>query len=226
MGAIRGALRQRDLRRLLGAALISLTGDWILRVGLAYYIYVLTGSTLASALMLLASFIPQIVLSSLAGVFADRWDSKQTMIVANLLLAVGLLPLLAVHRADQVWIVYAVMAYQSCVQQFFVPAQQSLLPALVDDTSLITANALNGQASDVSRLAGSAAGGILAAAGGIAALTFTDIASFLLAAALIGRIAARRGAGGKGVTRNSLSGRLAQLRTEWVDGLRLSRSTS
>jgi len=222
MGAIRTALGRPGLRLLLGAGLISLTGDWVLRVGLAYYIYVLTGSTLASALMLLASFIPQIVLNSLAGVFVDRWDSKRTMIVANLLLAAGLLPLLAVHSARQVWIVYAVMAVQSCVQQFFLPAQQSLLPALVDDSSLVTANALNGQAGDASRLAGSAAGGILAAAGGITALALTDIASFLLAAVLISRIAGQRrsrpATGGKRTVR----ARLTQLRAEWADGLRLA----
>src|SRR6266702_1157314 len=187
VGAIRTALGQRGLRLLIAAALVSLSGDWVLRVGLAYYIYALTGSTLASALMLLASFVPQVALSSLAGVLVDRWDSRRTMVIANLLLAGGLLPLLAVRQAAEVWIVYAVTAVQSCVQQFFVPAQQSLLPAVTDDASLVTANALNGQASDVSRLAGSAAGGVLAAAGGIAALACTDIASFLLAAVLIGR---------------------------------------
>ncbi len=222
MDAIRAALRRPALRLLLGAGLISLTGDWILRVGLAYYIYVLTGSTLASALMLLAAFIPQIALSSLAGVFVDRWDSKRTMVAANLLLAAGLLPLLAVHSSGQVWIVYAVMTVQSCVQQFFLPAQQSLLPALVDDASLVTANALNGQAGDVSRLVGSAAGGILAAAGGIAALAFADIASFLLAAVLISRIASRLAARGPAAGQRTLSARLAQLRGEWADGLRLA----
>ncbi len=105
MRAIRQALGQRGLRLLLAAGLISLTGDWIMRIGLAYYVYALTGSTLASATMLLASFVPQIVLSSVAGVFADRWDSKRTMIISNLLLAAGLLPLLAVHRADQAWVI-------------------------------------------------------------------------------------------------------------------------
>src|SRR5262249_20475511 len=91
--SISPARRPRGLRLMLGAGLISLTGDWVLRIGLAYYIYAITGSTLASATMLLASFVPQIALGSLAGVFVDRWDSKRTMIVANLLLAAGLLPL-------------------------------------------------------------------------------------------------------------------------------------
>lgn len=192
MRAIGMVLRLRGLRLLLGAGLVSLTGDWILRIGLAYYIYVLTGSTLASATMLLASFVPQVALSSLAGVFVDRWDPKRTMIVTNLLLAAGLLPLLAVHRASQVWLVYVVVAYEACVQQFFAPAQQSVMPRLVDEQHLVTANALNGQATDISRLAGSAAGGVLAAAGGIAAVTAADLASFLVAALLIARLPALR----------------------------------
>ncbi|MGW3108465.1 MFS transporter [Streptomyces sp. NPDC001100] len=98
MRAVVVALRRRHLRLLLSAGLVSLTGDWILRVGLAYYVYELTGNTLASALVLLASFIPQIVLRSLAGVFVDRWDLRRTMVAASVLLALGLLPLLAVHR--------------------------------------------------------------------------------------------------------------------------------
>lgn len=225
MNAIRRALGQPGLRLLLGAALISVTGDWILRVGLAYYIYVLTGSTLASAVMLLASFVPQIVLSSLAGVFADRWDSKRTMIITNLLLAAGLLPLLAVHRAGQVWIIYLVVTAESCIQQFFTPAQQSVIPVLVADEHLVSANALGSQVNDVSRLAGSAAGGVLAAAGGIGALTLTDAASFLVAAVLLARLPlARRSLARResAAAQTTLRERLAGLRAEWTDGLRVA----
>jgi Na+/melibiose symporter-like transporter len=221
MQPIRTALGHRDLRLLLGAGLISLIGDWVLRVGLTYYIYVLTGSTLASALMLLASFVPQILLGSLAGVFVDRWDPRLTMIGANLLLAAGLLPLMLVRHAGEVWIVYAVMAWEGCVQQFFGPAEQSMLPALVGDDQLVTANGLTSQTSGIARLAGSAMGGILAAAGGITALATVDVASFLVAAALIARIAAVRGPATVAAS-GSPAGRLRQLRDEWADGLRVS----
>ena len=220
MSAIGAALRQRDLRLLLSAGLISLIGDWVLRVGLTYYVYVLTGSTLASALMLLSSFAPQIALGSLAGVFVDRWDLRRTMIVTNVLLAVGLLPLLAVHRPGQVWIVYAVTAVEGCLQQFFLPAQQSLIPRVVDDRYLATANALGNQNNDLSRLIGSAAGGALAAAGGITLITLVDTASFLVSGVLIMRIAAPGRTGTR--TRTRVRARLLQLRTEWADGLRMS----
>src|ERR1044071_3278663 len=88
--------RAPDLRLLLGAGLVSMTGDWLLSVGLAYAVYALTGSTLASAAALLSAFVPQVLVGSVAGVFVDRWDRKRTMVVTNVLLAIALLPLLLV----------------------------------------------------------------------------------------------------------------------------------
>src|SRR4051794_17777609 len=97
--------RSPDLRLLLGAGLVSMSGDWLLSVGLAYSVYALTGSTLASAAALLAAFVPQVLVGSVAGVFVDRWDRKRTMVVTNLLLAAGLLPLLLVDGAHRIWLV-------------------------------------------------------------------------------------------------------------------------
>jgi MFS family permease len=176
---------RRDLRLVLSAGTISLTGDWVLTIGLIYRVYAVTGSTVASALTMASSFAPQVLLGAVAGVFADRWDRKRTMIVANLLLAAGLLPLLLVRGAGQVWIVFVVMFAEGALRQFFSPAEQALVPRLVPDEELLAANALNGQVSNASRLAGSAIGGILVAAGGLAAVTLTDAASFPVSAALL-----------------------------------------
>jgi Na+/melibiose symporter-like transporter len=176
---------RRDLRLVLSAGTISLTGDWVLTIGLIYRVYAVTGSTVASALTMASSFAPQVLLSAVAGVFADRWDRKRTMIVADLLLAAGLLPLLLVRGAGQVWIVFVVMFTEGALKQFFSPAEQAMVPRLVPDEELLAANALNGQVSNASRLAGSAIGGILVAAGGLAAVTLTDAASFVVSAALL-----------------------------------------
>jgi MFS family permease len=159
-----------------------MTGDWILRVGLVYRVYALTGSTVASALTMASSFLPQVLLGALAGVFADRWDRRRTMIVANLLLAAGLLPLLLVRGAGQVWIVFAVLLFESIVQQFFSPAEQALLPRLVPDDQLITANAVSGRTQNLARLTGSGLGGVIAAASGIAGVALADAASFVISA--------------------------------------------
>jgi Na+/melibiose symporter-like transporter len=107
---------------MLSAGLISLTGDWLLRTGLAFQVYVLTGSTLASGGLLLASFLPPVVLGSLAGVFVDRWDRRTTMIVTNVLNALVLLPLLAVRDESAIWIVYGVVLAQACFRCWSIPS--------------------------------------------------------------------------------------------------------
>jgi DNA-binding MarR family transcriptional regulator/MFS family permease len=176
----------RDLRLVLSAGLISRSGDWILLVGLLYRVYAVTGSTVASALTMIASLVPQAVFGPIAGVFVDRWDRRRTMITANLLLAAGLIPLLAVRGAGQVWIVFLVMAWEGMVEMFFIPAQQALVPRLTPDDQLVAANALTGQVSDIARLAGSGLGGVIAATGGLAAVTLTDAAGFAASAVLLG----------------------------------------
>jgi predicted MFS family arabinose efflux permease len=212
--------RRRDLRLLLAAGLVSMTGDWVLGIGLTYSVYAITGSTLASALTLLASFVPQVVAGSVAGVFVDRWDRKRTMVVCNLLLAVGLAPLLLLDTTAQIWVVYGVLLWESLVEVFFAPAEQALLPRLVDDADLVTANALNSQNQQLSRLIGSALGGIAAAAGGIAAVAVLDVATFLVAAGLVLRIRTNGRATERPDTADVIRGRVAALRDEWSEGLR------
>ncbi len=179
---------RRDLRLLLAANVVSRTGDWLLGIGLAYAVYDLTGSTLASAGTLIAAFVPQVVAGPVAGVFVDRWDRRRTMVVSNLAMAGLVLPLVLVTDADAVWIVFPVLVLQSVVEVFFAPAEQAMLPRLVPDEELVTANALNGQASQVARLGGSALGGVAAAVGGIPAVALLDAGSFVLAALLLSRI--------------------------------------
>ncbi len=207
--------RHRDYRLLLSAGLVSLVGDWVLRVGLAYYVYELTGSTLASAATLLASLVPQIVLGSLAGVYVDRWNRRRTMVVTNVLLALGLLPLLAVDDRHDIWIVYLVTVVQSTLAQFFITAEMALVPSLVPAGDLVTANALNGQNRDIARLVGAALGGVTTGLGGITLLTLTDMVSFVLAAGILTLMRRSPGETPPRPPRRDL------LR-EWADGARIA----
>jgi MFS family permease len=215
----------RDYRLLLSAGLVSLVGDYVLGVGLTFLVYQITGSTLASGGMLLAAFLPSILLGSLAGVMVDRWNRRTTMIIANLLQVLGLVPLLAVHDSRTIWVVYLVAAYQGCVEQFFLPAEQALVPSLVPKEDLVGANGVNAQMRNLARLVGSAVGGIVATVAGITGLAVFDAASFLIAAGLLARIGFRPGAVTL-VTESSASlGSLARLTAEWRAGLRTCLSS-
>src|SRR6476661_6462987 len=112
-------LFQRNFALLWLGGLISLAGDWMLGIALPIYVYQLTGSALATSLMFIAETLPRILLGSVAGVFADRWERKRLMVITNLLLAVGLLPLLLLQSAAWVWVVYLVGFAEAAVSQFF-----------------------------------------------------------------------------------------------------------
>jgi MFS family permease len=218
--------RRPDLARLVGAGLVSLTGDWLLAVGLAYAVYDLTGSTMASAGVFLTSLLPQVLVGLVAGVLVDRWDRRRTMVAANLLLAVGLLPLLLVDGTGLIWVVYPVLVFEAVLETFFAPAEQAMLPRVIDDAvsaELVTANALNGQAQNLSRLIGGALGGVLAALGGIPLVALADAGTFLVAALLVARIRTSGAVAPREQTAEDVvRGRFAELRADWVEGARVA----
>ncbi|HET6381043.1 MAG TPA: MFS transporter [candidate division Zixibacteria bacterium] len=216
-------LRQRNFALLWTGGLISMIGDWILIVGLPFEVYRRTGSTLATGAMVLAFLVPSVVLGSVAGVFADRWDRRRLMIAVDLVQAAVVLPLLAVDGLG-LWVAYPVLLVSSSLEQVFHPAEGALLPNLLEnpDDDLLTANALNGLNNNLARLIGPAIGGALVAAGGLTAVALADAATFVAAAALIGAI---RAPDTRVVHPDSLEhealGAWRRLVAEWRDGLRV-----
>src|SRR6202140_1528925 len=67
-------LRQRNFGLLWVGQNISMVGDWVLFVALPFYIYALTGSTLATGIMFIVQTLPRLFFGSVAGVFVDRWN--------------------------------------------------------------------------------------------------------------------------------------------------------
>lgn len=178
-------LRQRNFALLWFGGLVSLLGDWMLIIALPLYVYDQTGSVLATGLLRIASFVPSVLLGSIAGVFVDRWDRRWTMVVSNLLRVPLLLLLLLVRSPEEIWIVYVVAALQSVIGQFFGPAENALLPRLVDQSKLVAANALNALNDNVARLLGPVAGGALLGLLGLPSVVVLDVAALLVAAILI-----------------------------------------
>lgn len=219
-------LRQRNFALLWFGGFISIIGDWVLKVGLPIYVFLLTHSILVTSIQLLAGNVPDVLLGSLAGVFADRWSYKRTMIVTNLLLATVLLPLLSVHNADRVWIVYVVAFVEESISLFFRPAQNALLPMLVKKEHLVSANALNSLSQNAARLIGPACGGIIAGLLGLTGIVLADAASFVIAGVLIAciSIVTSTNRTTPEIPLSIVEARdMTSVRQEWIDGLRMIR---
>ena len=217
-------LRQRNFALLWFGGLISFIGDWILFVGLPVYVYQMTGSVLATGIMFVVGRLPSIAFGSVAGVFVDRWDRRRTMIVANLLVVPLLMPLLLVDSPGEVWIVYLVSLATNTVRQFMDPAENALLPKLVGEENLQTANALNTLNNNLARLIGPAVGGVVLAVFYFPTTVLLDAASFVIAAGMISMISAPPSVTRADPAKEGEDEKKGGLRSEWVEGLKIVRN--
>jgi MFS family permease len=214
-------LRRRNFALLWFSGLISVAGDWVLDIALPFYVFERTGSTVATAGMIVANLTPHVLLGSVAGVFVDRWNRKRVLVATNLLQAAMVALLLLVPGGGWLGIVYLVAVAQSCAAAFALPAEGALLPSLVPDRDLVAANAMNSLNNRAARLVGAPAGGALLAAFGLEIVVLLDVASFLAAALILAPIPDPRRAADRGSAEEAARSRWAAFWHEWVAGLRL-----
>lgn len=219
-------LHNRNYVLLWVGGLISSMGDWVLRSALPFYVYVRTGSALAAGLTFIASTLPWIVLSSVAGVFVDRWDQKWTMIVADLIRAVLILFLLLVLYAPNFfWLIYVVGFIEACITQFFNPASIAFIPTIVSKDHLQEANALSSFSSGMARLLGPLLGGILLGVLGFTSTVLADSISYLCSSALIALIliAPNSDVRQDEMFRKTVRAKWLTYWRDWLEGLRFVR---
>ncbi|HEX9764701.1 MAG TPA: MFS transporter [Candidatus Acidoferrales bacterium] len=183
-------LRNRQFFVLWVAQLISNFGDWLALLALFSLVaFRWKGTPYEVSGIFIAFALPWALLGPVAGVFVDRWDLKRTMIASDVVR--GLLVLLLAFATD-VYQVYAVVFALGTVSAFFVPAQNAVIPLLVRREELLVANSINAQTLQLNKIVGPAAAGFLVAAAGEVACFYLDSVSFVLSAALLSLITARR----------------------------------
>jgi len=156
------ALSIRDFRLLWTGQLLSSLGSWMLLVAVPYKVFELTRSPAATGFAFVAGSVPAVAIGPVAGVAADRWDRRRTMMVVSLGQGGCILPVALVHQSGQVGIVYLALLAESALGQFYRPAEQALVPGIVGRAEELTsANALVSVGGAVTRLAGAPLGGIV-----------------------------------------------------------------
>jgi MFS family permease len=215
-------LRQRNFSLLWFGQFISIIGDWVLFIALPFYTYSLTGSVLATGAMFMVSTLPRLLLGSVAGVFVDRWDRKRMMILADILRVFIVLMLVLVRSSSWLWLIYVSSFLESVVSQFFNPSKSAIIPLMVGEKDLLAANSLNGLSDALTRLLGSALGGVLMGWLGFSSVVLLDAGSFLVSAFMILLIVMPvRPAAAPQEARPSVNGGFLGVWRDWVDGLRL-----
>jgi MFS family permease len=184
-------LRYRDFRVLWAGITVSLLGDGVFLVAIAWESYSLWNTPAALSIVSIGMTVPTIVFLLFGGIVSDRNDRRVVMAWADGVraAAVAVLAVLVLVDALQFWQLVALVAVYGAGTAFFTPAFEAIVPELLPDVELPAANALDQFVRPIAlRLVGPILGGGLVALS--AGLAFAlDAASF--AATLVAVLAVR-----------------------------------
>ncbi|HYZ47240.1 MAG TPA: dTMP kinase, partial [Actinomycetota bacterium] len=132
-------LRKGSFLRFFLAQGISSLGDWVGVIAIAVYAQQLGGPSGVGAVMA-ARVLPGFLVGPIAGVIADRWDRKKTMVVADI--ARGLIVFSLPFVPDLIYLLVASAVLES-LTLIWGPAKDAALPNFVERKELTHANSLS-----------------------------------------------------------------------------------
>lgn len=182
-------LRLRDFRLVFAAALVSLVGDGVVPVALAFAVLDLTGSATDLGIVLAARTLALVAALLVGGVVADRVGRRKVMIGADLIRlgTQGAIGALLVSGHATVSELAGSQVLLGAGSGFFNPASSGLMPAVAGEW-LQQANALRGMAMAAGGIAGPAIAGALVVTVGPGPALLVDSASYGASALLLVRL--------------------------------------
>ncbi len=167
-------------RRLWVGQSLSTVGSRMTSVAVPIQIYALTHSSLAVGMIGLTIAVPLIGLGLVGGSIADAFDRRTLVMVTTTLLAVVSLifALQALLDLRQLWLLYVLIALQSCLSAIDQPARRTFIPRLLPPDQIPAAAALSFLSFQVSLTAGPLVAGAIIAAAGLQTAYVVDAVSF------------------------------------------------
>jgi MFS family permease len=176
-----GPLRRYPaFRRLFVGQTISTFGSEIAAVAAPYQLYQLTHSTLQVGLLSICELVPLLTLPIVGGAIADAVDRRRMLLVTEVLLALVAFAFAfnASLSHPQVWAIYVLVTLAMAIYSLGVPGMNTVIPRLVQQHELATANALENVYGSSTSVAGPALGGVLIAVLGLTGAYLLDAATF------------------------------------------------
>lgn len=177
----RSLRRHRNYRIFFTGQVVSLAGTWMQNVALAWLVLELSGSPLAVGALAFWRFVPFTVFGLVAGVIADRVESRK-LVMATQASAMAISIALAVVTLTgtvTLPIVYVLAALGGIALAFDAPSRQSLTYQMVGPRELPNAVALNTGLFNGSRIVGPAIAGLIIATAGTGICFALNAVSFL-----------------------------------------------
>ena len=136
----------RNIILFLSSQSISLFGSSLVQYTIMWHITLTTESGLMMTLYIICGFIPTFILSPVAGVWADRYNRKMLIILADGLIAAATLVLAILFSMgfDAIWLLFVMAAIRAVGTGIQMPAVGAILPQIVPKDKLTKVNGVNG----------------------------------------------------------------------------------
>lgn len=177
-------LRLRDFRLLFLGQGVSVLGDRMVSVALAFAVLELGGSASEVGLVLAAAWGPLVVTVLVGGVVADRTSRRAVMVTADIarIASQGAMAALLITGTAEIWMLAMLAGATGAATGFFNPASTGLLPEVVPEDELQPANALRSTAVSASEILGPILAGVLVATAGAGWAIAADASTFAISA--------------------------------------------
>ena len=163
--------------------LISLTGTGLTGFALGVWVYQRTGSVTQFALIALATTLPGILFSPIAGALVDRWDRRWAMFLSDAGASACTLSMCLLLLAGrlQVWEIYIAMAISSTITAFQWPAYSAATTLLVPKDQLGRASGMVQIAEAVAQIGSPVMAGVMMGILPIYTILLVDYGTYLFA---------------------------------------------
>lgn len=144
-------------------ATISVLGDGLTWTSLIWLVYEITGSSAGVGLLVVIYTAPVIVGGLFAGLVLDRFDRRKAIMADNAVRGafMGMIPILFYLGHLQLWHLYLAAGVYGLFKMISLAGIPSLLPSIVLEGQLTTANAMESISYGIGGVMGPALAGIL-----------------------------------------------------------------
>ena len=169
---------------------VSLFGSSIVQMAIVWYVTMQTSSGIWLTILTLSSFLPQMIISPFAGVWADRYNKKKIIILADVLIAISTL-ILAVflqinNLANTSLIAIVVVSIiRSIGTGIQTPTVNSMIPLLVPEDKLMKFNGVNSSIQSVIQFASPLVAGGILVLGSISNILFIDVITAIIGVSIL-----------------------------------------
>ena len=184
-GYIEFFLSNKKFRRLWAASVISLLGEWFNTIALFFLILEYSGSEFLLGVLFSVRMALFAISQPINGLLADRISRKKLMLWANLMQVFLALSFLMVDGKEDMWWLIAVSGLMMLMHGVYVTAERAALPNIVDETDLITANAIDSASWSTALCIGAMLGGITVSIFGTDMAFIIDSYTFLISSLLL-----------------------------------------